>query len=85
MQERRKAAELAAQNQALSQHLVETTASFREALQLVETLLGGAPPYLPGHVLPRRVYCSWCRHPWPASLGTPKVFVAQAHHPWWSL
>ena len=45
-QERRKAAELAAQNQALSRHLVETTASFREALQLVETLLGGVHIFL---------------------------------------
>lgn len=40
-QERRKAAELEAQNQLLSQHLVETTNSFREALQLVESLMGG--------------------------------------------
>lgn len=38
--ERRKAAELAAQNQLLQQHLQETTSSFREALQLVESLMG---------------------------------------------
>ena len=41
MQERRKAAEFAAQNQLLQQHLQETTSSFREALQLVESLMGG--------------------------------------------
>ena len=40
LQERRKAAELAAQNQLLQQHLQETTSSFREALQLVESLMG---------------------------------------------
>jgi len=44
MQERRKAADLAAQNQLLQQHLQETTSSFREALQLVESLMGGDPP-----------------------------------------
>ncbi|CAK0782270.1 hypothetical protein CVIRNUC_005612 [Coccomyxa viridis] len=38
--ERRKAAEMAAQNQRLQQHLQETTSSFREALQLVESLMG---------------------------------------------
>lgn len=32
---------MAAQNQLLQQHLQETTSSFREALQLVETLMGG--------------------------------------------
>ena len=42
-QERRKAAEMAAQNQRLQQHLQETTSSFREALQLVESLMGGMP------------------------------------------
>jgi hypothetical protein len=42
LQERRKAAELAASNAALQRHLAETTSSFREALQLVESLLGGA-------------------------------------------
>ena len=43
-QERRKAAEMAAQNQRLQQHLQETTSSFREALQLVESLMGGVAP-----------------------------------------
>ncbi|CAL8471033.1 g10575 [Coccomyxa elongata] len=38
--ERRKAAELQAANQVLQRHLVETTNSFREALQLVESLMG---------------------------------------------
>jgi hypothetical protein len=46
LQERRKAAELAAQNQLLQQHLQETTSSFREALQLVESLMGSE--YQPG-------------------------------------
>ena len=32
---------MAAQNQLLQQHLQETTSSFREALQLVESLMGG--------------------------------------------
>ena len=35
---------MAAQNQRLQQHLQETTSSFREALQLVESLMGGAAP-----------------------------------------
>ena len=34
---------MAAQNQRLQQHLQETTSSFREALQLVESLMGGVP------------------------------------------
>ena len=55
VQERRKAAEMAAQNQALSQHLVETTASFREALQLVETLLGGEAPSVGPYPPPKGV------------------------------
>ncbi len=41
MQERRKAAELEAANQLLQRHLVESTNSFREALELVESLMGG--------------------------------------------
>jgi hypothetical protein len=41
VQERRKAAELEATNQLLQRHLVESTNSFREALQLVESLMGG--------------------------------------------
>ena len=52
---------MAAQNQRLQQHLQETTSSFREALQLVESLMGGVALWLLSHVLRgQAVKCSAC-------------------------
>ena len=52
---------MAAQNQRLQQHLQETTSSFREALQLVESLMGGVPPASqPRLVRGQPLQCSTC-------------------------
>ena len=56
--ERRKAAELQAANQLLQRHLVETTNSFREALQLVESLMGGELLLMPMHSAVD-AFCGW--------------------------
>ena len=72
LQERRKAAELAAQNQLLQQHLQETTSSFREALQLVESLMGSECEPGPINRIPRSVNLA-CRQN--APLCAPLTFT----------